>query len=69
MQRKRNEALHRAPDMLKKDVRCQGQSVTIEWQIEDSKDRVVKLGGIPIFLQISSDLSGKFSGVVQDLNM
>ena len=69
VQRKRNEALHRASDMLKKDARCHGKSVTIEWQIENSKDRHVQADGIPIFLQTLTDLSGKFLKPFEDLKI
>ena len=69
VQRKRNEALFRASDMFKKDARFNGKSVTIEWQIENSKDRRVQADGIPIFLQTLIDLSGKLMTPFEDLKM
>jgi hypothetical protein len=67
MQRKRNDSLHRVCDLLKKDPRSQGKSVSIQWQIEESKDRGVQLDGVSIFLQKSTDLSGVFLSPFQDL--
>ena len=69
MQRKRNDSLHRVCDLLKKDSRSQGKSVSIQWQIEESKDRGVQLDGVSIFLQKSTDLSGVFLSPFQDLTV
>ena len=62
-------ALHRASDIFKKDARFHDKSVTIEWQIENSKDRRVQADGIQIFLQALTDLSGKFLKPFADLKM
>ena len=67
VQKKRNDALHRACDVLKKEDRSKNKSVTIEWQIDDSKDRSVSVDKVPIFLQKVTDLTGSFLSPFQDV--
>jgi hypothetical protein len=67
VQKKRNDALHRACDVLKKEDRSKNKSVTIEWQIDDSKDRSVSVDKVPIFLQRVTDLTGSFLSPFQDV--
>ena len=67
LQKKRNDALHRARDVLSKDARCNSKSVTIEWQISNSKDRAVKVDGVPAFIQKVSDFSGEFLAPFNDV--
>ena len=69
MQLKRNGALQRACDLIKKDRRAQGKSVTIEWKIENSKDRGVKMDGQTIFLQKVTELTGQFLAPFQDVTL
>jgi len=69
MQRKRNDSLHRVCEIVKKDPRSQGKTVSIQWQIEESKNRGVQLDGISIFLQTTTDLSGSFLPPFQDLTV
>ena len=69
MQRKCNDSLHRVCDLLKKDPRSQGKTVSIQWQIENSKNRGVQLDGVSIFLQTTTDLSGSFLAPFQDLHI
>ena len=42
---KRNGFLKKAADVLKKDSRAQGKTVSIEWLVDGSKDRRIKLDG------------------------
>ena len=49
VQKKRNDALHRACDVLKKDDRSKNKSVTITWQIEGTKDRAVLVDSVQVF--------------------
>jgi hypothetical protein len=69
MQRKRNDSLHRVCEIVNKDPRSQGKTVSIQWQIEESKIRGVQLDGISIFLQTTTDLSGSFLPPFQDLTV
>ena len=59
-QLKRNAALKKAAELLKKDVRAKGKDVAIEWQIEGTKDRAVKVGNEVVFLQTKADAAGSF---------
>ena len=67
LQKKRNDALHRARDVLMKDARCNNKFVTIEWQIPDSKDRAVKVDGVLTFIQKVSNFSGEFLALFTDV--
>ena len=67
VQLKRNGALQQACEKLKKDSRCKDKSVEIVWQMEGKKDRGVKVGDQIAFLQISTDLTGKYNVPFNDL--
>ena len=69
VQKKRNDALHRASDVLKKDDRSMQKSVTITWKTEGTKDRAVLVDGIQVFLQKATDLSGSFLPPFQDVTL
>ena len=58
----RNSALRRASDVLKKDTRCSSKEVTIEWLLDDraNKNREVRVGGVPAFVQSKNDSTGIF---------
>ena len=58
----RNSVLRRVSDALKKDTRCALKEVSIEWILEDrsNKNREVRVGGIPAFVQTASDSIGQF---------
>ena len=45
LQLKRNSALQKACETLKKDSRCDNKSVEIAWKIDGSKDRGMKVDG------------------------
>ena len=59
-QLKRNASLKKASEILKKDPRAKDKEVTIEWQMEGTKDRAVKIGADVVFLQNKTDATGKF---------
>ena len=69
IQKKRNDALHRASDGLKKDDRSKKESITITWQIEGTKDRTVLVDGVQVFLQKVTDLTGSFLPPLQDVTL
>ena len=69
VQKKRNDALHRASDVLKKDDRSKNKSVTITWKTEGTKDRAVLVDGVQVFLQKATDLSGSFLPPFQDVTL
>ena len=66
MQLKRNNSLTKVADDLKKDSRCRGKAVEIAWKMDGSKDRGVKIEGIVVFLQSSSDCVGKYLPPFED---
>ena len=49
-QLKRNASLKKASELLKKDPRAKDKEVTIEWQMEGTKNRAVKVGIDVVFL-------------------
>ena len=60
-QRKRNESLKKAAELLKKDSLCEESTMKIVWKAEDgSKIRFVNVGERPIFIQNVADVSGIF---------
>ena len=59
-QLKRNASLKKASEILKKDPRAKDKEVTIDWQMEGTKDRAVKVGADVVFLQNKADATGKF---------
>ena len=67
LQMKRNDALRKALLLIQKDARAQGKSPEIEWKLEGTKDRAVKMGGQTVFLQTSSDHCGHFVAPYADL--
>ena len=66
-QLKRNASLKKALDLVKKDSRARGKNVSIEWQIEGTKNRAVKIGTDIVFLQTKADAAGKFQKPFSDL--
>ena len=66
-QLKRNAALARACDLVKKDARANGKVVEIAWKKTGTKDRAVEMAGAQVFLQTSADLVGTFCSPFQDL--
>ena len=59
-QLKRNAALKKAAELLKKNVRAKGKDVAIQWQIECTKDRAVKAANEVVFLQTKADAAVSF---------
>ena len=60
MQLERSNCLRRASDLLKKDDKAKSDSVVIEWQLEGSKTREVKIGSVVAFRQEVGETCGKF---------
>ena len=66
---KRNTALRKAMDVLKKDSRASGKDVKILWKFEDgSKNRAVMVGSEQGFLQNSAEMTGNFFGRFSDVS-
>ena len=64
-QLKRNASLKQAADVLKKDARVKGQTVEIDWCVEEvngarSRDRGVKVAAVIAFVQTEKAMSGTF---------
>ena len=68
-QRKRNGALRKAEDVLKKDSRAQGQAVVLEFDLEKDKSRSVKVGGKVAFRQTSGEMTGMFLAPFSNLSL
>ena len=60
LEQKHLEQKHLEQKLLKKDVRAKGKDVAIEWQIEGTKDRAVKVANEVVFLQTKADAAGSF---------
>ena len=60
LQLERNNCLRRVADLLKKQDKSKADSVVIEWQLEESKSREVKIGSVVAFRQEVGETSGKF---------
>ena len=70
-QLKRNGALVKVCELLKKDPRCKNQKVEICWQKNDvkDKDRSVVIDEKPIFIQKKTDLIGSMDAQFQDISI
>ena len=59
-QLKRNACLRKAVDVLKKDDKAKSENVFVDWLVEDTKHREIKIGSAVAFRQKIDDVSGSF---------
>ena len=71
VQLKRNGALVRVCEALKKDARCKDKKAEINWKKEDAKDkdRSVDVDNLLVFLQKPTDLIGTLDTQFQDISV
>ena len=60
LQFQRNASLRKAADALKKDDKVKNEIVSIEWLLEGSKVREVKVGSVVAFRQKVGDVTCSF---------
>ena len=60
-QLKRNGALQKASDLLKKDPKTKNKEVKIVWQITGQKTRAVAVEDENVLVQEITDMTGKFA--------
>ena len=53
--------------MIAKHGSCTGKEVIVEWKVDGSKDRRIKVDDVVLSSQTPSDVSGTFLGVVANL--
>ena len=56
----RNSALHLAKDLLSKDPNSQGKTITINWKLDGTSNRMVTADTTTAFTQTRQDLTGTF---------
>ena len=60
-QERRNGALHHAKELLEKHALNANATVTLNWKLDNTRNRNVTVNGTPAFTQLPTDETGTFT--------